>query len=267
MTKPVARVVASYDGVPCAHLRPDDAPTRPGEPCGEIHERCRGHVRTKTADRYGDPCHRTPEPGLCVCKIHGGQLPEPANVAKVARARRAYGRLVGHTSQPVEDPVAEFATGLGLLRDWRDGLLELVAEIQNGDDPHLVAAGDEFFTVDAGEGSHPAITGNLLVLDPAGHYRLHPVVIEARAAIEAFAKASADAVKIGLEERQTVLAERQIDLTIDVLKVVFERLGLDPDSALGMFVAAARDRDAIDTTIGETIRGHVTRTLDAEVSA
>ena len=40
----------SYDGEPCQWVRPADAPVRPGEVCGEIHEFCVGHLRRGNPD-------------------------------------------------------------------------------------------------------------------------------------------------------------------------------------------------------------------------
>jgi hypothetical protein len=257
----VARVVDSYHGEPCEALRPTDAPTRPGEPCGEIHEHCRGHVRTKSSPRYGDPCGKSAEPGITTCISHGAQLPESAAIVKRERAHRLYGRLVGHESAPVDDPVGELSRILGAMRDWSDGLAELVAEIQEREgDAFTVPAGEAFETVDA-QGRHPQITGDLLVLDPAGHYKIHPIVTEAVAALKTYQSALADAVKLGIEERQVTLAEQQLDATVAVVGLVFERLGMDRNDALGMVAAAARDLQVVDTTVAQTVQGHVRRTL------
>ena len=272
----IARVVASYAGTPCAKLRPADAPVRPGEPCGEIHTCCRGHVRNRDAANYGDPCGTPALLGILTCRVHGGQLPEARAVNRRARAERAVGQLIG-TTGPVEDPVRVLAETLGEMRAWRDATRELVAMIQAegpggiaDDHDLLLEAGGEWVVRDkdgavVDRGLHPEVTGNLLVRDPAGHYVVHPIVKMAEDADARLVAALGMAAKLGIEERMARLEEQQIDLTMAALRLMFERQGLDPDDAMGLFLTAARDVDALGGTVRETIEAHVVRTLPDEV--
>ena len=99
----VQRVIDSYNGVPCTFVRPDDAPNRPGEVCGEIHDRCIGH-RKASADereeRRGDPCQKPARQGLLVCASHGGstQTARAKGAAVMAKeaAAAAVNKRLGH---------------------------------------------------------------------------------------------------------------------------------------------------------------------------
>lgn len=276
--RPAPRVVDSYDGVPCTKVRPVDAPSRPGEPCGEIHEHCRGHVRRDTAANYGDPCGSTALPGILTCVNHGGQLPESAAIVKRERAARLVGQLVGTGGGPVEDPLRELARVLGEKRAWRDGLRELVAKIQtgthrdgDGGENLLIEPGGPWYRYDSdGEvvdaGTHPDVTGSLLVRDPAGHYVVHPLVEMAERADRDYTAALAAAAKLGIEERMARLEEEQIDLALAAVRRMLELMGADPDTGLGLFLQAARDVDALSGTVTEAIEAHVVRAVDEPAS-
>ena len=235
---PVGRVVDSYGGVPCD--------------CGAIHTRCRGH-------KDGRPCLATPRPGLLVCRRHGGSSPEAEAVVRRAKAHRLVGRLVGD-GEPVLDPEAELQRIAGESRAMVDGLRELVILLQDDGGDHLsVEAGGEWVKRDSdGEvidsGNHPEVTGDgLIVQSPSGNYDLHPLYKALERAMDRHAKLLADMAKIGLVERQVVLEEQKIATTVRALRMVFQRVGIDPDQALGQFAAALREVDALPAPLGEVI--------------
>lgn len=257
----IDRVIASYNGVPCTTLRPIDAPVRPGESCGEIHGCCRGHsTGSAHPERRGDPCQRPALSGLEVCGNHGGQLPEPAAKSRQVRAQRAVGRLTGD-STPVIDPAATLAELAGEIQTWRDGLRELVAKIQDGDDDLTITAGAEWYEGDDAR-RHPNVTGDLLVLDPAGHYKVHPLVTMAEAADERLAKVLAEMTKLGIADRLAKLQEDQVELAVAAVKLMLERMGHNPDDGLGLFLAAARDVNALSGTVSQAIEAHVVHADD-----
>ena len=249
---PVGRVVDSYNGVPCT--------------CGVIHTRCRGH-------KDGRPCLATPRPGLLVCRRHGGSSPEAEAVVRRAKQQRLVGRLVGD-GEPVLDPEAELQRIAGESRAMVDGLRELVMLLQDDGGDHLsVGAGARWVKRDRDgdvedEGNHPEVTGDglivqsphlevtgdgLIVQSPSGNYDLHPLYKALERAMDRHAKLLADMAKIGLVERQVVLEEQKIATTVRALRMVFQRVGIDPDQALGQFAAALREVEALPAPLGEVI--------------
>lgn len=64
--------------------------------CGQIHERCAAHAKSKPYDRdagIGTPCRSRPEEGAQVCHKHGGGSPQAkANAAERRTAAAAEGR-------------------------------------------------------------------------------------------------------------------------------------------------------------------------------
>ena len=215
---PVGRVVDSYGGVPCD--------------CGAIHTRCRGH-------KDGRPCLATPRPGLLVCRRHGGSSPEAEAVVRRAKAHRLVGRLVGD-GEPVLDPEAELQRLAGESRAMVDGLRELVHEVQ--------AKAED----DAEEADGDLVAGGLLVPTSTG-WDVHPLLKALERAMDRHTKLLADMAKIGLVERQVVLREQQIEITVRAARLVFTRMGLDPDLALGHFAAALRELEALPAPLGEVI--------------
>lgn len=264
----VPRVVASYQGTPCIKLRPAGAPQRPGEPCGQVHACCRGHVRNRDAANYGDPCGTPALLGLLTCRVHGGQLPEAKAMNQRARAQRAVGRVTG-SSEAVEDPVRLLAELAGEMRGTQQGLRELVAEIQErGGDELSIEAGAAYDDDDGDVQRHPAVTGEgLVVRTPAGTYALHPLFQAAMDQDARLGNLLASMAKLGIEERMARLEEQQIDLALAAVRLMLERMGLDADDGLGLFLQAARDVDALGGTVRETIEAHVVRTLPDEVAA
>lgn len=258
----IERVVASYAGTPCAKLRPADAPTRPGQPCGEIHAWCRGHVRSRSAPNYGDPCGSPALLGLKTCRPHGGQLPEARAVNERARAQRAYGRLTG-ASTPVDDPVRLLAELAGEMRATQLGLRELVTQIQEqGGDQLSIEAGAEYES-EEGAGRHPKVTGEgLVVRTPAGAYALHPLFAESQAMDARLGALLAAMAKLGIEERLAVVEEKQFAVMSTALAVVFERMGLDPALAMGHLAVALRDQEALPGTVSEVIQATATMSVE-----
>lgn len=262
----IDRVRNSYAGVPCAKLRPADAPTRPGQPCGEIHAWCRGHVRSRSAPNYGDPCGSPALLGLKTCLPHGGQLPEARAVNERAKAQREYGRLTG-ASTPVGDPVRLLAELAGEMRETQLGLRELVAKIQEQEGDALsIEAGAHYETEEGGTGQHPAVTGEgLVVRTPAGAYALHPLFAESQAMDARLGVLLAAMAKLGIEERLAKVEEGQFAVMSTALAVVFERMGLDPALAMGHLAVALRDQEALPGTVSEVIQATATMGVEEDL--
>lgn len=146
---PMPRVIASYNGVACTELRPTGAPIRPGEPCGQIHEHCRAHVKPKKPDHeryllWGDPCGDQAMVGQLVCRRHGGGTPQARGkgAERVAdrlaeqALRKRFGRPV---PREIRDPTLALARLAGELEQAKDAALEMVGELDDllaGDDVH-----------------------------------------------------------------------------------------------------------------------------------
>lgn len=252
----VQRVIDSYNGVPCTWIRPDDCPVRPGEPCGQIHQTCRGHVRAKGRNpdperlaRRGDPCGSHAMEGQTLCRLHGGKNPDA--LAKAERtleaeaAARAISRRLGRRgAAPVTDPAHELARLAGEAIAWKDAALELVAELEQAKVADTDSDGDG-----EGDAVDPfGLATGVVVLGSSG-LDVHPLVKLAERAQERGAKVLAEMVKLGFVERRVQIEEAQAEALQQALTAVLADHGIDP--ALVLPDLAARLR-AIEATATET---------------
>ena len=229
------RVIDSYGGVPCDTIRPDTAPNRPGEPCGEIHQHCRGHVRAlglngappspERLAKRGDPCNGKAMEGQLVCGLHGGKrkaaLEKAERTMAAEAAAAAVNRQLGRpTSTPVTDPAAELARSLGQAVAWRDAAQALVSELEQaaqtvGDDD------DDDLPVAAG-----------VIVPTASGLDVHPLVKLAERAQDRVLKGAADMVKLGFVERRVQVEEAQAAAIEAALLAVLADHGIDPTVVL-----------------------------------
>jgi len=141
---PVQRVIDSYHGIACTYVRPADAPQRPSQVCGEIHERCRGHTKDSRGDQgtRGNPCRSTPMVGQLVCYKHGGNTPQAKAGAQqriaAIEAEKVLKRRLGDIDnrREIRDPTIALARLAGELEQAKDAALDMVAEL---DSPLLVS--------------------------------------------------------------------------------------------------------------------------------
>lgn len=256
----VQRVVDSYNGQPCAELRPDDAPIRPGEPCGQIHLCCRGHVRARTEReeriiKRGDPCGLPAIPGGVVCRLHGGATPQ---VRRAAAARLAADKATGEVAVILEaateavagrNPVEAFddarqragamvlALGMavGQLAFQADAKVKVVYDDKGA--PHVIVKVRE-------EG--------LVGPNHAGDLAAHPLVKLYGEWLDRSARIEKIASDAGLEERRVVLEEANARGIHQVITETLAELGVELDERVRGIVAAklrALDPgDVVDTT-------------------
>lgn len=138
----IARVIDSFNGVPCTYVRPDAAPVRPGEPCGEIHTRCIGHLSARKDEdhrlyqRIGDPCTMPALKGQCVCRLHGGKAKQ--NLAKGAervadeQAAAALTKVLGEVdAREIRDPSRALAQLAGEIQQAKDAARHLMRHADN----------------------------------------------------------------------------------------------------------------------------------------
>jgi hypothetical protein len=184
---------------------------------------CKGHIRYHLVDgervAYPEgeqpPCKGTAMHGQDVCHAHGGTAPQNRAAAErrlaLAAAERAM--LTFGERVDVEDPGEEFFD----LICWSAGHLRWLRErIQVLDEESLTwgisrnkTGGDDAGTTEE------AGTNALLVLYERQFDR--------------HAKLCAEAIKIGLKEREIRLAERYGDMMTTVFDGVLAELGFDPD--------------------------------------
>lgn len=246
----VQRVIDSYHGVPCDWIRPDDCPIRPGEPCGEIHQTCRGHKRSTNPDRAntrGDPCGAHALEGQTICRVHGGRNPnalaKAERVIETEAAERALTRRLGQRgAAPVTDPAHELARLAGEAIAWKDAALELVAELEQAT------------TSDTGDGSDDGdddggplgLGSGIIVLGSSG-LDVHPLVKLAERAQERGAKVLAEMVKLGFVERRVQIEEAQADALQQALAAVLADHGIDAGLVLPDLAARLRAIEATAT--------------------
>lgn len=248
----VQRVIDSYGGVPCTWIRPNDCPVRPGEPCGQIHETCRGHVRAKGRDpdperlaRRGDPCGNHAMEGQTRCRLHGGKNPDA--LAKAERtleaeaAARAISRRLGRRgATPVTDPAHELARLAGEAIAWKDAALELVAKLEQ--------AADTTTSSEDGDGDPLGLGTGVVVLGSSG-LDVHPLVKLAERAQERGAKVLAEMVKLGFVERRVQIEEAQAEALQSALTAVLADHGIDPGLVLPDLAARLRAIEATATEV------------------
>lgn len=232
---PIQRVIDSYNGVPCDWIRPDTAPNRPGEPCGQIHDRCRGHVKASADDRAeqrGDPCGSAAIAGGLVCRHHGGSIGQVKAAARQRKGREdaqarvgaiieeAMGHLAGMSGAEQMLMAIEHAGAMALGYRW---LLDELPErsqwsfSENIDEKGKV---QRFVNLE---------TDGLLGPDDKGTMRLHAYEEGFHRWTSLHAKLLKDAAAIGLEERRQTLAEQQVRTVGAAIRQLVEGLGHELD--------------------------------------
>lgn len=236
----VQRVIDSYNGVPCTEVRPDDAPNRPGEVCGEIHDRCIGHQKASAEEREerrGDPCQKPARQGLLVCASHGGstQTARAKGAAVMAQeaAAAAVNKRLGHgDATPVTDPAGELARLAGELMAYERAARALVAELGE------VATDDDGVPI-----------SGVVVLGSSG-LDVHPLVKLHERARDAALKWMAEMVKLGFVERHMQLEQAQADALHAALTAVLVDHGIDPGVVLPDLAARLHAIEAQATEAG-----------------
>lgn len=247
----VQRVIDSYGGIPCTWIRPDDCPIRPGEPCGQIHQCCRAHVRALGKDgkpprperlkKRGDPCGRHAMTGQMICKVHGGNQEtgkaKGAQVVAEEKAARAVNRRLGRVEgTPVTDPGAVLADAAGQAIAWRDAAQALVADLEEA----VAALTDD---------TEDAPVGIGIVIPTASGLDVHPLVKLVERAQDRVLKVTAEMVKLGFDQRRVQIEEAQADALQAALTAVLADHGIDadlvlPDLAARLHAIEAEAREA-----------------------
>lgn len=127
---------AKTRGKPCPKILPPKQcrleGRRWGSKCGQIHEKCLGHVSKKLLDGSMDglkPCPRVPAKHLQVCNkcaenMPGAQKRIALEMAKLAREKDVAKFLREMNYEPIGDPMAALeeavAQAKGLYEFWRD---------------------------------------------------------------------------------------------------------------------------------------------------
>lgn len=231
----VQRVIDSYNGVPCDWIRPDDCPIRPGEPCGEIHQTCRGHKRSTNPDRAdtrGDPCGAHALEGQTICRVHGGRNPNA--LAKGAR-RIARERALGEVGQLIAEALDETAAlsgvdqlarainhagAMALAYRWLLDELPVRSEWSYEENITNEGSMQRFVVVD---------TEGLVGPDAQGVQRLHAYEEGFRHWIALHGKLLKTAADIGLEERRQRFAQEQVASIGAAIRSIVAGLGRELD--------------------------------------
>lgn len=231
----IPRVVASYNGTPCTELRPLDAPNRPGEPCGQIHQTCRGHARATDATRRhkrGDPCGASAMNGQLVCKYHGGaQASARANGARRVARERALGEVGQLIAEALDQTAAmsgveqltqaiNYAGAMSTAYRWL--LDELPVQSEWSYEEHTSDSGSvQRFVVVTEEG--------LVGPDAQGVQRLHAYEEGFRHWTALHGKLLKSAADIGLEERRQRFAQEQVAAIGAAIRSIVAGLGRELD--------------------------------------
>ena len=231
----VQRVIDSYQGVPCTWIRPDNCPERPGEPCGQIHETCRGHIRASHPDRAhrrGDPCGCHAMSGQLVCRRHGGAraASRAAGAQRVARERALgeVGQLIAEALDQtsamsgVEQLTQAINYAGAMSTAYRWFLDELPVQSDWSFREHTSDSGSvqRFVTVD---------TEGLVGPDAQGVQRLHAYEEGFRHWTALHGKLLRSAADIGLEERRQRFAEDQVQAIGAAIRSIVAGLGRELD--------------------------------------
>lgn len=242
---PLQRVIDSYDGVPCEFIRPDDATHRPGEPCGEIHEHCRGHARSRRPERIerrGEPCGLQAMPGAVVCCRHGPAPHIRAQAQRriaVAKARGAAGQMLELAGQSIAG--RSDVEALEAARHHAATVVESWAMVVAQLDP---TSSDDHGWIG------PDVAGNL---------RVHPAMQEYRHWLREQAKIDKLSIDAGLDERRQRLDEAHMAGVLAVVRETLKRHGLPWGDDVEATVAGQfRAFDAIETQAIETGDGEPT---------
>lgn len=231
----VQRVIDSYGGVPCTWIRPDDCPVRPGEPCGEIHQTCRGHKRSTNPDRAdtrGDPCGAHALNGQLVCRRHGGaQASARANGARRVARERALGEVGQLIAAALDETAAlsgvdqlaraiNHAGAMALAYRWL--LDELPVQSEWSYEEHRSETGSvQRFVV--------VTEAGLVGPDAQGVQRLHAYEEGFRHWTALHGKLLKTAADIGLEERRQRFAQEQVASIGAAIRSIVAGLGRELD--------------------------------------
>lgn len=199
------------------------------EKCGRTHVAanggppCKGHIKYHLVDgervAYPDgdqpPCRNAAMHGQDVCHAHGGRAPQNRAAAERRLAEQALERAMvtfgGRVD--VEDPGEEFFD----LICWSAGHLRwLRTRVQVLDEDALTW----------GVARHKTGGDDAGTTEEAG---THALLVLYERQFDRHAKLCAEAVKIGLKEREIRLAERQGDIIQTVFDGVLAELGFDPE--------------------------------------
>lgn len=233
--RPVQRVIDSYNGVPCTDVRPANAPNRPGEVCGEIHQFCTGHVKASAderAEQRGDPCRKAAVRGLLVCTMHGGSTKTArAKGAAVMAKERALGEVGELIAEALQQAAAtpkveqlgqaiDHANAMWLA--YRSLLDQLPVQSEWSYEEHTSDSGSvqRFVKVE---------TEGLVGPDAQGVQRLHAYEEGMRYWLALHGKLLKSAADIGLEERRQRFAQEQVASIGAAIRTIVVGLGRDLD--------------------------------------
>jgi hypothetical protein len=190
--------------------------------------KCKG-----TAKSTGGPCKNNAIPGGTVCNSHGGKAPQVANKAAVRAEVMSWG-LDATTVDPGE-------TLLRLVSQSAARATMYAAEIES-----LVATSPSL---------KDALVADSWVMDKQGNEYKAGEYIRGLAVLEAqerdrCAGFAAKAVAAGLAERQVRLAERQEDMSVELLRTALRMMGKSDSEAKPILFEALAEvrRNAIETT-------------------
>lgn len=180
--------------------------------CGQLHHRCAGHK-----DEGGlRPCAAWPIKGAEVCGAHGGRAPQVKQKAAErvleGEAQKANDRYL-RNSQPVADPLTALLEIAGEITGFKDFLAGRLADL-----------GPESWR-------YEGVAAEQLRAEVALYER----------ALDRTAKVLVDINKLGLEERQTRLAERQSNLLHATIARVLAALDLTPEQEALVPVVVPRE--------------------------
>lgn len=236
------RVIDSYNGVPCDTIRPDTAPNRPGEPCGEIHQHCRGHVRAlglngappspERLAKRGDPCRRKAMKGQLVCQTHGGAAPAARAKAERTMAKERalgeVGKLIAEALQQAEatskidqlGAAIDQAYAMWLGYRWLLDQLPVQSKWSFEEHTSLAGSTQRFVVVE---------TEGLVGPDAQGVQRLHAYEEGMRYWLALHGKLLKSAADIGLEERRQRFAQEQVASIGTAIRTIVQGLGRELD--------------------------------------
>ena len=168
------------------------------------HPLCGGRLRRGEGTCRQPAGWGTDHVGVGYCKLHGGATRTHSVWAKrrlVEQEARELMEKYAPAAAPVEDPLNELLAVAGEIRAFKDFLGERVAEMR----------AEEWRFGDA-----------------KGTEQLRAEIALYERALDRTARVLGDLARLGIEERQVRLAERQGSLLVTVLNRIFDRLELTP---------------------------------------
>lgn len=205
-----------------------------GQPCGLIHNRCAGHLKSTNPDRADTrdyPCGQPPQKGLTVCRFHGGGAPHVrAFAARNAALDRAKGEM-GELLDACRTTVAGRTTvdALDEMRERAGAMVVALGLLVGG----LATRADAHIDWVTGDGaSHLDVTVHtegIVGPDHAGDLKAHPYEQLYGQWLDRAARIEKLAADLGLEERRITLDESRAQAIIVVIRGTLEALGIDFD--------------------------------------